>query len=75
MMEINVDNTPKWESINIPVNTYFMSNDENVKGAIILKVYNGNYVNILNGNETWESRVNFKECIIINKLKIFIEQF
>lgn len=74
-MEINIDNTAKWDSKNLPVNTYFIvEKEEQHKGKIFLKIYNSGFVNILNGNETFGSQVSFKECVVINKLKISIEQ-
>lgn len=73
-MEIHVNNTSKWESKNMPVNTYFICEEEAHKDKILLKTFGSGYVNILNGNETFGSNVNFKGCTIINKLKIIIEQ-
>lgn len=74
-MDINIDNTSKWESKDFPVNTYFIvENHKAHEGKIFLKTYDAGYVNILNGNETFGSQTNFKECVIINKLKISIEQ-
>lgn len=74
-MEIIIDNTSKWSSKDLPVNTYFtVEDDKDYKGKIFLKVYGDKVINILNGNETFGSNVLFKKCVIINKLKISIEQ-
>ena len=74
-MEINIDNTSRWNCKNLPVNTYFITeNDKQHKGKIFLKTYGNNYVNILNGNETFNNNLDLEDCVIINKLKISIEQ-
>jgi len=73
-MEKLIENTSKWNCNDLPVNTYFITEtDSQHKGKIFLKTYGGNYVNILNGRETFD-RLNLTDCVIINKLKISIEQ-
>ena len=74
-MEIKIDNTSKWNANDLPINTYFKSEHKDFQGKILLKCYGNKYVNILNGNETFDRLNNLDDCIIINKLKISIEQF
>jgi len=71
MAEINLNNTAKWDSADLPIGTYFMvENITEHMGKVFLKTYGGKYVNILKGAETYGANVFFKDCIIISKLKI-----
>ena len=74
-MEITIDNTAKFNNKDLPINTYFITKDDKQhEGKIFLKTYGNKYVNILDGNETFDNHFNLEKCIIINKLKISIEQ-
>lgn len=68
LTDINVKNITNYG------NKYFIVEEQVHKGKIFLKVYGNKYVNITNGNETFDSYLNFENCTIINKLKISIEQ-
>lgn len=75
MTELNIDNTAKWNSSDLPIGSYFIvENSKEHEGKIFLKTYGAKFVNILNGRETFGSQVTFLDCVLINKLKILIEQ-